>query len=178
MWFERVREKTDPIFVLSYKPDRSHETQNIMSGHGIIPTPSSSLTPSPTFAMAHSNNPVVQSNSSNIVFDARVLHQGQPPVRIGGFRGEIPAQLNFDAPEEQEEQVPTHGHVGDVEEPQGGGAGEGSSGGNGNGGNGDGQAPRPTNIRDMLRLGIVEMPDMTRPRQGRITLPVEKPKYY
>ncbi|KAF8952711.1 hypothetical protein CPC16_005269 [Podila verticillata] len=147
-----------------------------MSGHGIIPTPSSSLTPSPTFAMAHSNNPVVQSNSSNIAFDARVLHH-QPQVRIGGFRGEIPAQLNFDAPREQEAQVPTHGHVGDVEEPQGG-AGEGSSRGNGNEGNGDGQAPPPTNIRDMLRLGIVEMPDMTRPRQGRITLPVEKPKYY
>ncbi|KAG0346869.1 hypothetical protein BG005_000491 [Podila minutissima] len=151
-----------------------------MSGHDIIPTPSSSgASSTPAFGMAHNNNPVVQGQDNNsVVFDARALH-GQPQVRIGGFRGEIPAQLNFDGVPAggQEERVPTHGHAGDVEEPQGGeGSGEGS------GGNGDGQAqgeaPRPTNIRDMLRLGIVEMPDMTHPRHGRITLPVEKPHYY
>ncbi|KAF9319027.1 hypothetical protein BG003_010076 [Podila horticola] len=156
-----------------------------MSGHDIIPTPSSSgASSTPVFGMAH-NNPVIQSQNNSVVFDARALH-GQPQVRIGGFRGEIPAQLNFDGVPAggqggqggQEERVPTHGHAGDVEEPQGGeGSGEGS-GGNGGGDGGQGETPRPTNIRDMLRLGLVEMPDVTRPRQGRITLPVEKPHYY
>ncbi|KAG0016172.1 hypothetical protein BGZ81_011364 [Podila clonocystis] len=155
-----------------------------MSGHDIIPTPSSSgASSTPAFGTAH--NPVVQGQNNSVVFDARALHN-LPQVRIGGFRGEIPAQLNFDdvpagGQGGQEERVPTHGHAGDVEEPQGGeGSGEGSGGDGGNGrdGQAQGEAPRPTNIRDMLRLGLVEMPDMTGPRHGRITLPVEKPHYY
>ncbi|KAG0327738.1 hypothetical protein BG004_002704 [Podila humilis] len=167
---------------------------------GSMPTFGVTHSNNPVVAMQsnYSNNNM-NNNNHQVVFDARALSQDQAHVRVGGFQGQLPGHLDFNsfdvaggssivpaAPIPPRDE-PTHGHVGDVDEEtmpiegtssgSGGGGGGASEQGQGQGQGGAAARPTPRTIREMLQEGI-PIPDQTGPRRGRITLPVEKPKYY